>query len=159
MTGSIAISPTGYYSAPLFINVDDLKPAPDCVRKPLLTDFSHLQPDRSVRSYKVFMRVQYGGGDGSVSADVTTEGRALTPWQAYAGYWFTGGAVFYATCPDGYTLSRLVSSEGARPSDDDDWDPAALHPAFGFAFHWQTQKRVVHLWTRYTCTATPSPKQ
>jgi len=118
--GKIDFSPTGYYSLNLFQDVTRLKPVGACVRQPLFADYSNVRPDRHVRSYTVAMHVDYRPGDHPVLFKVTSGGRILHPWQAYASYMLTGGLVLYGLCGDGFAVDRIYGTRAARPAHSDD---------------------------------------
>ena len=141
--GPLGIPGTGYYSAELYQNVDKIEPAKDCVLKPHLPDYSKAKPTPAVRSYRVSMQIDYQARGGHIVVTAQSGGRTLTPWQAYASYWFTGGYVFYALCADGFDLTHFTGTPETKPWLDDnkiDMDPETA-----------AMKHVTQLHLDYTC--------
>jgi hypothetical protein len=146
--GPLGIPGTGYYSAELYQNADKIEPAQDCVLKPHLPDYSKAKPAPSVRTYRVSMRIDYQARGGHIVVTAQSGGKTLTPWQAYASYWLTGGYVFYALCAEGFDLTHFTGTPEMKP-----WlvdNHIATDPE-GAA-----QKNVTHLRLDYTCRRDPN---
>lgn len=114
-TGKIYDSPTGYYSLDLAQDVISIEPKGDCKRQPAFPDYSKAKPDPAVRSYRVEMLVDSTSGDHPIQFHVTSSGRELQPWQAYASYWLTGGFVLYGKCADGFIVDDVTGPPSASP--------------------------------------------
>lgn len=61
------------------------------------------------------MRVDYGA-DSPIVFHVSSAGKELRPWQAYASYLFTGGFVLYGECGEGFVVNRVFGTPQASPS-------------------------------------------
>lgn len=114
-TGVVDESPTGYFSLDLYQDVTAVEPVGACARKPLFPNYSKASPDRSVQKYRVEMLINYEPGDHPVQFRVTSAGRELRPWQAYASYWLTGGFVLYGHCGKGFVVDRVFGTAAASP--------------------------------------------
>lgn len=113
--GLVGDSPTGYYSLDLNQAVTTIKPIGKCEKQKPFPDFSGLKPSSSVRKYKVVMQVDYEEGDHPVVFRITSEGRELDPWQAYASYILTGGFVLYGQCAKGFVVDKVFGTPEASP--------------------------------------------
>ncbi len=89
------------------------------------------------------MSIRYGG-DGGVTARVTSAGRELRPWQAYAHYMLTGGLVFYGYCAKGYSMTHMRGTPIANLGQTG--DDAALD------FATAEEHGVWNLYLNYTCS-------
>ncbi len=114
--GIIDDSPTGYYSLAVCQAVTTIEAAGACTRQPPLPPEPTAKPDKSVRSYRVDMHVDYSPGDHPVEFHITGAGKELHPWQAYASYLLTGGFVLYGMCGDGFIIDRVWGTPEALPS-------------------------------------------
>lgn len=114
--GSLYFSPTGYYTLNICQDVTTIEPVGVCSRKPPFPPNPAARPDKNVRSYQVDMHIDYGPGDHPVEFDVTSAGKALRPWQAYASYMLTGGFVLYGMCGDGFVIDKVWGTPEALPS-------------------------------------------
>lgn len=114
--GPIDFSPTGYYSLDTYQNVDDIEPVGRCARQPPLPDYSRAKPDKEVRAYRVEMDVDYEPGDHPIVFRVSSSGKELRPWQAYASYSLTGLFVLYGRCGEGFVVDRVFGTPQAKPS-------------------------------------------
>jgi hypothetical protein len=94
------------------------------------------------------MRINYQARGGHIVVTAESDGRILTPWQAYASYWLTGGYVFYAYCADGFDLTHFVGTPETKPWLVDNY--IAMDPE-GAA-----QKHVTRLRLDYTCRREPA---
>lgn len=114
-TGIIGFSSTGYYSLDLFQDVKDIEPADTCTPQPPFPDYPKAKPDKSVREYRVDMDVNYAPGDHPIIFRVSTGGKDLHPWQAYASYMLTGGFVLYGYCGKGFVVDKVFGTPQANP--------------------------------------------
>jgi hypothetical protein len=147
--GAIGFSPTGYYSLDMFQEVQAIEPVGRCERLLPFPDYSKAKPDKTVRSYRVEMHVDYRPGDHPVRFRVATADRELQPWQAYASYLLTGGFVLYGFCGKGFVVDTVFGTLEARPDHFDEprtpSDMAVFDPESAAA----AGKRDLHL--GYTC--------
>lgn len=118
--GALNFSPTGYFSLNVYQDVQMIESVGKCERQSPFPDYSEAKPDKAVGAYRVDMRVDYEPGDHPVMVRVTSAGKELRPWQAYASYILTGGFVFYGFCADGYVIDKVFGSPEARPNHFDD---------------------------------------
>jgi hypothetical protein len=113
--GVLAPPSTGYYTLDLYQNVDDVEPIGECTKQPPLPDFSKAKPDKSIRSYRVKIIIDYEQADHPIFFRVTSGGKDLQPWQAYARYWLTGGYVLYGYCAEDFIVDRVFGDSEATP--------------------------------------------
>jgi hypothetical protein len=113
--GVIDFSPTGYYSLDTYQDVTEIEPVGSCSRKQPLPDDSVTKPSNAIRAYRVDMFVDYEPGDHPVVFRVSSAGKSLRPWQAYASYWLTGGFVLYGHCGQGFVVSTVFGTPQANP--------------------------------------------
>jgi hypothetical protein len=118
--GAIYFSSTGYYSLAMYQLVEAVEPLGDCERKARFADYSAVKPDKTIRVYRVDMHVNYEPGDHPVAFRVTSVGKELRPWQAYASYWLTGGFVLYGRCGGGFVVDTVFGTHAARPTHSDE---------------------------------------
>ena len=147
--GAIDFSPTGYYSLDTFQAVDQIEPIGACARQLPFPDYSKAKPDKTIREYRVDMFVNYERGDHPIIFRVSSGGKDLQPWQAYASYMLTGGFVLYGYCGEGFVVEKVFGTPQANPrhfteqrSPD---DAAAFDPESAAA----SGKKDLHL--GYTC--------
>lgn len=114
--GALDFSPTGYYSLDMYQDVQAIEPVGKCDRKPPFTDYSNARPDKGIRAYRVDMQVDYEPGDHPIVFHVTSAGKELRPWQAYASYLLTGGFVLYGYCGEGFVVDKVFGTPEAHPS-------------------------------------------
>jgi hypothetical protein len=114
--GAIASSPTGYYSLDIYQDVEHIEPVGACVRQSPLAEFSGAKPDKTIHEYRVEMHVNYEPGDHPILFTVSSAGRDLRPWQAYASYTLTGGFVLYGQCGKGFVVDKVFGTPQANPS-------------------------------------------
>jgi hypothetical protein len=152
-TGIIDFSPTGYYSLEEFQFVTRIEPAGACSRQAPFPDYSRAKPAPSVRAYRVDMHVDYRPGDHPVEFRITSAGRELRPWQAYASYDLTGGMVLYGHCADGFVIDDVFGTAQARPSHFDEPGTPADMAAFDPENAADAGKRDLRL--GYTCVRQP----
>jgi hypothetical protein len=116
-TGSIDFSPTGYYSLKIYQDVEHIEPASACAQQQPLPDYSSkIRPDKSIREYRIDMQVDYEPGDHPIIFHVSSGGKELKPWQAYASYMLTGGEVLYGYCGEGFVVDKVFGTAQANPS-------------------------------------------
>jgi hypothetical protein len=115
-SGTVDSSPTGYYSLDLCQDVRQIQSVGECTKRPPLPAASKAKPDKSVREYRVDMHVNYTPGDHSIVFRVTSAGKGLQPWQAYARYMLTGGFVLYGLCGEGFVVDKVFGTRQASPS-------------------------------------------
>ncbi len=114
--GTIDFSPTGYYSLDMYQDVQQIESLGACVRQPPFPDYSKAKPDDTVRQYRVDMHVDYEAGDHPIRFSVSSAGKQLRPWQAYARYMLTGGFVLYGFCGEGFVVDKVFGTPRANPS-------------------------------------------
>jgi hypothetical protein len=114
-TGSTGFSPTGYYSLTISQMLGEIEPIGKCDLKAPLPDYSGAEPDKAVRAYRVEMHVDYERGDHPIVFHVSSSGKELQPWQAYASYLLTGGFVLYGYCGDGFLVDKVFGTPQATP--------------------------------------------
>jgi len=74
-----------------------------------IRDYSNARPDKAIRAYRVEMHINAGLRDLPIRVSVSSSGKELRPWQAYASYFLTGGWVLYGNCGKG--LSSIAYTE------------------------------------------------
>jgi hypothetical protein len=114
--GVLDIPGTGYYSLDLYQAVEEIEPVGECTKKPPFPNFSKAKPAKSIRSYRVEMTIDYEQGDHPIFFRVTSGGKELRPWQAYASYFLTGGFVLYGYCAKRFAVERVFGTPEARRS-------------------------------------------
>ena len=62
------------------------------------------------------MHVNYEPGDHPIIFRVSSAGKELQPWQAYASYSLTGGYVLYGYCADGFVVDKVFGTPQAKPT-------------------------------------------
>jgi hypothetical protein len=140
--GALDFCYTGYCSRNFYQSVAQIEPVGACTRQAPFPDYSKAKPDKSIRKYRVDM---YVNGSGPIIFRVSSAGKNLRPWQAYASYDLTGGYVLYGLCGRGFFVDRVFGTPEAKPShfierrDPNDW--AAFDAAAG--------KKGLHM--GYTC--------
>jgi hypothetical protein len=126
--------------------VDEIEPTSERKKKPPIPDYLKAKPDKSIRSYRVEMMVDYEPGDHPIQFRVTSGGKELHPWQAYANYSLTGGFVLWGECADGFAVDKAFGTPEAKPQVIDNalFDPESAAAA---------GKKKLHL--GYTCISVP----
>lgn len=114
--GSLGLALTGYYSLNVYQDVQEIEPVGECARQAPLPDYSKAKPDKVVRNYQVDMTTDYDPLNHPIGVRVTSAGKELQPWQAYASYELTGGFVLYGRCAEGFMVDRVFGSQEASPS-------------------------------------------
>ncbi len=152
-TGTIDFSSTGYYSLDTYQNVDGIEPVSTCQHQQPFPDYSGAKPDKAIDSYRVEMGVDYRPGDHPIVFRVSSSGKGLQPWQAYASYRLTGGFVLYGLCGEGFVIDKVFGTPQANPSHFDEprdsGDMAMFDPESAAA----SGKKDLHL--GYTCVRKP----
>jgi hypothetical protein len=113
--GPLGGAASGYYTLDINLSVGEIEPIGKCTRQPPLPDFSKAKPDKSIHSYRVGMTIDYEQADHPIFLRVTSGGKVLQPWQAYASYFLTGGYVLYGYCAKGFTVDRVFGDSEASP--------------------------------------------
>ena len=115
-TGAIDFSGTGYYSLDTYQAVDLVEPVGSCAPQLPFPDYSKAKPNKRVHEYRVDMHVNYRPGDHPMIFRVSSAGKNLQPWQAYASYSLTGGFVLYGHCGDGFVVDKVFGTRQAKPA-------------------------------------------
>jgi hypothetical protein len=118
--GVIDYSGTGYFSLEMYQDVEAIEALGECSRQPLFPDYSKAKPEKAIQRYRVDMHVDYEPGDHPIVFRVTSGGKELRPWQAYASYSLTGGFVLYGHCADGFVVDQVFGTPEAHPGHFDD---------------------------------------
>ncbi len=146
---------SGYYTLDINQSVGEIEPAGECTRKPPFPDYSKSKPDKSVRRFRVEMTIDYKQADRPIYFRVTSEGKELQPWQAYARYFLTGGYVLYGYCAKGFIVDQVFGDPAAGPQHfearGDPDDSAMFGPPEGPSG--ESYKMKLHL--GYTCARVP----
>jgi hypothetical protein len=109
--------------------VKDIKPVGP---KSPLPDYSKAKPDKRIRRYRVLMHVNTRPGNYPIIFHVSSGGKRLRPWQAYAGYdVVSGGSILNGMCGDGFVVSRAFGQPEASPESDGNTAVFALESATG----------------------------
>ncbi len=143
--GTVDFSGTGYYSLDTYQSVDQIEPVGTCARQSPFPDYSKAKPNKLIRGYRVDMYVNYSPGDHPIIFRVSSAGRTLRPWQAYASYSLTGGFVLYGHCAEGFAVDKVYGTREATLSHFDGEPQAAFDPENAAA----AGKKDLHL--GYTC--------
>jgi hypothetical protein len=147
--GTLDFSSTGYYSLDMFQDVQSIESVGKCEKQSTFPDYSNTKPDKAIRAYRVDMEVTYKPGDHPIDFRVTSAGKELRPWQAYARYDLTGGFVLYGHCGEGFVVDNVFGTPEAHPGHFDDprspGDMAMFDPESAAA----AGKKVLQL--GYTC--------
>ena len=114
-TGAIGFSPTGYYSLTISQMLGEIEAVGKCDLKAPPPDYSAARPDKTIRAYRVEMHVDYEPGDHPITFRVSSSGKELRPWQAYASYLLTGGFVLYGYCGEGFLVDKVFGTPQAAP--------------------------------------------
>jgi len=117
--GPVDFSPTGYYSLDTYQQVRHIEPLGACEPKPPFPDYSKARPDKNVRRYRVDMYVDFAAGDHPIRFRVTSAGKELRPWQAYARYALTGGFALWGHCGEGFAAAKAFGTPQAHPAHSD----------------------------------------
>jgi hypothetical protein len=114
--GLLAVSPTGYYSLNTSQSVDEVVAIGDCKQQMPFPEDPKDRPDKRIRAYRVDMHLNYAPGDHPILFHISSAGKELRPWQAYASYFLTGGFVLYGSCGKGFVVDRVFGTPQANPS-------------------------------------------
>lgn len=151
--GAIDDSPTGYYSLDTYQAVDRVEPVGTCQRQLPFPDYSNARPDKAVHEYRVDMHLDYEHGDHPIAFHISSEGKELRPWQAYASYALTGDFVLYGLCGKGFVVDKVFGTPQANPSHFDLPRTSDDHAAFDPESAAASGERHLHL--VYTCVREP----
>jgi hypothetical protein len=153
--GFLGGAASGYYTLDVNQSVGEIESIGKCIRQPPLPDFSKAMPDQSIRNYHVAITIDYKQDDRPIFFRVTSSGKELQPWQAYASYELTGGYVLYCDCAKGFMVDRVFGDSEATPQHFNErgapFDPAEFGPPEGPAG--ERYKKKLHL--GYTCVRVP----
>jgi hypothetical protein len=150
--GELDYSYTGYTSLEMYQNLQAIEPIGKCERKAPFPDYSIAKPDSGIREYRVDM-IFNNKRDRPIPFRVTSAGKQLRPWQAYASYFLTGGSILYGSCGQGFAVDKVFGTPEANPNHfvpEDPDDPAAFDlDSAAAAGKWNLQ-------LSYTCVRNPS---
>lgn len=116
-----------FYSLEYTQSVQRIESVETCTLKPLIHVVPTARPDKNVHDYRVDMRVNHSPGDHPVVFRVTSAGKELQPWQAYASYslqpWTShashklpSGSALYGICGEGFVIDKVFGTPQASPS-------------------------------------------
>lgn len=140
--GPIDVPYTGYYSLELYQDVTEIEPVGACEKKKPFPDLSNLRPAQGVRHYRVEILLDYEPGDHPPVFRITSGGKELRPWEAYASYELTGGFVLYGECGTGFVVDKVFGTPEANPQN---FERASFDPESAAA----AGKKILRL--GYTC--------
>ena len=150
--GELQYRSTGYIHTEIYQNLQTIEPIGKCERKPAFPDYSNAKPDSGIREYRVDM-IFNNKQNRPIVLRVTSAGKQLQPWQAYASYFFNGPAdILYGYCGEGFATDRVFGTPEADPSHTDpeeEDDSAVFSPDAAAAAGKQ------HLQLTYTCVRNP----
>jgi hypothetical protein len=88
------------------------------------------------------MTIDYELGGHPIQFRVTSKGKELHPWQAYASYFFSGGFTLSGECTEGFAVDNAFGTPEAKPQliGNAAFDPESAAAA---------GKKILHL--GYTC--------
>ena len=115
-TGSLGGAASGYYTLDVNQTPYKIEPIGKCDLKAPFADYSNARPDKAIRAYRVEMHINAGLRDLPIRVSVSSSGKELRPWQAYASYFLTGGWVLYGNCGKGFVVDRVYGSREVGPS-------------------------------------------
>jgi len=61
------------------------------------------------------MDIDYSPGDHPILFHVSSSGKDLQPWEAYASYSLTGSFVLYGECGEGFRVDKVYGTPQANP--------------------------------------------
>jgi hypothetical protein len=137
----------------MYQDVQSIESIGKCERQLSFPDYSKAKPDKTIRTYRVDMHVNYEPGDHPVVFRITSAGRELQPWQAYASYYLTGGFVLYGHCGDGFVVDKVFGTPEAHPGHFDNPRSSADMAMFDPESAAATGKKDLQL--GYTCLRDP----
>ena len=137
-----------------------------CTLKPLIQVGPRERPDKSVRDYRVDMRVNNSPGDHPVVFRVTSAGKELQPSASYASYhlepWTSyvssrlpGGSALYGTCGEGFVIDEVFGTPQASPSHLTESRDSLDMAMFNLERAVSSGNADLHL--GYTCVRSPRP--
>jgi len=151
--GPLGGAASGYYTLDINLSVGEIEPVGKCTRQPPLPEFSKVKPHWSIQRYRVGMTIDYEQADRPIFFRVTSGGKVLRPWQAYASYELTGGYVLYGHCAKSFAVDRVFGDSELTPQhfeERGDPDDAAM---FNPDDRDGVAKKKLHL--GYTCVRMP----
>ena len=99
------------------------------------------------------MHIDYRSGDHPIVFHVSSLGKQLKPWQAYASYDLTGSYALYGHCGIGFVVNTVFGTPQASPTHFDEArtadDAAAFDPESAAA------AGIRRLYLGYTCRRAP----
>lgn len=150
--GYLDYAHTGYFSREMYQDAQAIEPIGKCERKPPFPDYSNAKPSKSVRAYRVDMIINYRPGDHPVTFRVTSAGKPLQPWQAYASYYLTGGFALRGHCSQGFVVDKVFGTPEARPGH---FDPDSPDDVASFEPEYAAEAGKWDLQLTYTCVRNP----
>jgi hypothetical protein len=147
--GAIDFSLTGYYSLDTYQDVQEIQPVGTCERKSPFPDYSGAIPDKAIRAYRVDMHINYKSKNLPIVFRVSSSGKELQPWQAYASYYLTGGFVLYGHCGEGFVVEKVFGPPQASPGHFD--VPKTPNDMAMFDAESEVESGVKDLHLGYTC--------
>ncbi len=151
--GELDYSSTGYYSLDMFQNLQAIEPIGTCERKAPFRDYSNAKPNKGIRAYRVDMIINYTKGDHPIVYRVTSAGKPLQPWQAYASYYLTGGFVLYGSCGEDFVVDKVFGTPEAHPGHL--YDPGSPDDRATFDPESAATAGKLNLQLSYTCLRNP----
>lgn len=112
--GELDYRTTGYISLEMYQNLRAIEPIGKCERKAPFPDYSKAKPDSGIRAYRVDM-IFNNKRDRPIPVRVTSAGKPLRPWQAYASYFLTGVFTLYGNCGEGFSVDKVFGTPEANP--------------------------------------------
>ena len=147
--GAITYPLTGYYSLETYLAVEQIESIDACTKQEPFPDYSKAKPDKAIRKYRVDMQVDYEPGDRPIVFRVSSGGKELRPWQAYASYELTGGFVLYGHCGEGFVIDQVFGTPQAGPSHFD--NPRTIADMAAFDPESAAASGIKELHLGYTC--------
>ncbi len=147
-SGALDFSPTGYYSLDVYQDVREIKASGACALQPPFPDYSKVKPANSVQTYRVDMHV-VTEGEKPIEFRISSQGKEIHPWQAYANYMLTGSFILYGFCADGFVVDTVFGTPEAKPSHFD--EPRTKNDWAAFDTENATSSGKTDLQLGYTC--------
>jgi hypothetical protein len=136
----------------MYEDLQAIEPIGTCQRKAPFRDYSNAKPNKGIRTYRVDMIINYRPADHPITFRVTSAGKELRPWQAYASYFLTSSGILYASCGQGFVVGKVLGTPEANPNHFDPESPddmAMFDPeSAAAAGKWDLQ-------LSYTCVRNP----
>jgi len=131
----------------MYQNLQAIEPIGKCERKPPFPDYSNAKPDSGIREYRVDM-IFNNKQNRPIPFRVTSAGKQLRPWQAYASYFLTGGSILYGNCGQGFVVGKVFGTPEANPNH---FDPESKDDMAMFDPETAAAAGKWHLQLSYTC--------